>query len=174
MISINSIREKFIGVHHPNPISSGVMGGRGGGWTSNQIFKKGVLTGPLIFHWKIWPLGVGGLRRTNIEGELLIKEGGAWAVCWFKEGLTRKTGVVFWLVFLSGSFISQCTLRSSFSFNHLPTKKFNHKKNQAYPNLVNSICHRVDLHRLAKLLTSILFLLLFQVSYPPSMITLTQ
>ena len=44
--------------------------------------------------------------------------------------------------------------KSSLPFNDQPTKVCNHKKNRAYPNLVNSICHRVDLYRLVKLLTS--------------------
>ena len=43
MISINSIRKKFINVHHPTPsLSAGGGGGEGGaGWSSNQSFKKG-------------------------------------------------------------------------------------------------------------------------------------
>ena len=56
----------------------------------------------------------------------------------------------------------------------LPThKKCNHKKNHNYLNLVYSICHRVDIYRLVKLLTfSFCYLLLFLVSYLPSTTTL--
>ena len=56
----------------------------------------------------------------------------------------------------------------------LPThKKCNHKKNHTYLNLVYSICHRVDICRLVKLLTfSFCYLLLFLVSYPSSTTTL--
>ena len=52
-------------------------------------------------------------------------------------------------------------------------KKCNHKKNHNYPNLVYNNCHRMDIYRLIKLLTSsFCYLLLFLVSYPPSITTL--
>ena len=53
----------------------------------------------------------------------------------------------------------------------LPThKKCNNKKNHTYLNLMYSMCHRVDIYRLVKLLTSsFYYLLLFLVTYPPSM-----
>ena len=56
----------------------------------------------------------------------------------------------------------------------LPThKKYNHKKNHTYLNLDYSLCHKVDIYRLLKLLTSsFCYLLLFLVSYPPSTTTL--
>ena len=45
-------------------------------------------------------------------------------------------------------------------------KKCNQKKNHTYLNLVYSICHRVDIYRLVKLLTfSFCYLLLFLVSH---------
>ena len=53
----------------------------------------------------------------------------------------------------------------------LPThKKCDRKKNHAYLNLVYSICHRMDICKLVKLLNSCL--LLFLVSYPPLTTTL--
>ena len=52
-------------------------------------------------------------------------------------------------------------------------KKCNHKKNHTYFNLVYSICHRVDIYKLVKLLTSsFCYLLLFLVSNPPLTTTL--
>ena len=56
----------------------------------------------------------------------------------------------------------------------LPThKKCNNKKNHTYPNLIYSMCYRVYIYRLVKLLTSsFYYLLLFLVTYPPSATTL--
>ena len=56
---------------------------------------------------------------------------------------------------------------SFFSIYSLPIhKKCSHKKNHAYLNLVQSICHRMDLCRLLK--PDVFFLLLFLISSPPS------
>ena len=75
----------------------------------------------------------------------------------------------------SGWFLFIRSGKSSLPFNvfTIYPKKCNHKKNHTYFNLVYSICHRVDIYKLVKLLTSsFCYLLLFLVSNPPLTTTL--
>ena len=61
-----------------------------------------------------------------------------------------------------------------FTLSHLHStaEKCNHKENNAYLNLVYSICHRVNIYRLVKLLTSFFCYDFYLVSSLPSTTTL--
>ena len=84
----------------------GIYNGGGGGWTSNQIFKKRGLDRSLTFTGGLLEKsgvqfsqrgggGEGGFMKTNIEGGMPKKGGLDSLQIDLRGGLARKRGVVF-------------------------------------------------------------------------------